>query len=391
MPLGALRVTHHDALRALPTNFSDISISSGTPRNDSILIDYDELRRKQAELAKLRRLELEANKWRNGESVNWLEWLDHDPALERTDITSGEWVARHHDKCSDNLQIEGKEGSFYHPMFKFKDPISAVHITMRKNNEEKPFWDVYYAGGPGGPRTVTNLQVPSGGKHPRFPEFCPPLLKTDVYTLKLEHKPMGKQEGRTPKFDIELRLRPKLEIPKMSVDTFEENTKAPSLADRGLAEIVGPPKVINAADWKRDMEWRLNKIVGPPPRPVLPAYDTSEDTETNGEAIAPRMKMTHPPSSAELAKSRLIQLAEWDDPLQAKMRNDMKKRIRGEKVVDESRPIPDAPIFVEDGSMAAMPDAALLGSCLHNPLSFRSVVQSQSAASQRARRAGYFM
>merc|ERR1712118_112539 len=80
---------------------------------------------------------------------------------------------------------------WWHPKFVFNEPSHKVRIQLLEHDkdptkEDHKLWDVVFAGRPGNDYTITNDEVPVGGKMPLFPFFCKPLLGSSKYQLKIE-------------------------------------------------------------------------------------------------------------------------------------------------------------------------------------------------------------
>lgn len=135
--------------------------------------------------------------------LEWLEFVDEPDNILSTDITSTQFVGEP-GKCSNNLSRPGSP--FWHPSFVFKESVPAVRVELLKNG--KKIWDVIFAGPPGPARVVPNDAPPAGGNMPLFPEFCPPLNRTDTYVLHVEHVPTGGETAMV-KFAEDVGLRAK--------------------------------------------------------------------------------------------------------------------------------------------------------------------------------------
>lgn len=135
------------------------------------------------------------------DGVEWLGQVEDSKYLAKTDLYTktfigtpqnpkkklkpGEWP-----ECEPFLEYPGKP--WWHPAFTFKVPIHAVRIRLTNLCEgeaclpaEKPYWDVTFAGQPGGIYKITNTHIPVGGKEPQFKPFCEPLKAKTKLELRI--------------------------------------------------------------------------------------------------------------------------------------------------------------------------------------------------------------
>eukprot|EP00929_Paragymnodinium_shiwhaense_P062363 TRINITY_DN31138_c0_g1_i1.p1 TRINITY_DN31138_c0_g1~~TRINITY_DN31138_c0_g1_i1.p1 ORF type:complete len:360 (-),score=65.47 TRINITY_DN31138_c0_g1_i1:91-1170(-) len=247
------RLALASAGRRLPVSFTDLVVTPGNRAE----IDYRALRRERRRLQELVGTPQEASTWRElkRKGENWLQFLDEAKSLKSTDILSSDWVAWDSDHCSPNLSPEGS--AFWHPQFQFKDEVKAVSIKLTKQGEKEPFYDVIFAGRPGGPKIVPNHATPAGGDKPLFPEFCPSISKDQIYILHLEHLLKGTERASLPLFEEDIRLKPVVDVHDITPRAVER-----------LQE--------------------LDRILGPEPRPIYYGPKHDLDSDTNGAAIPER-------------------------------------------------------------------------------------------------------
>eukprot|EP00928_Gymnodinium_smaydae_P039980 TRINITY_DN27198_c0_g1_i1.p1 TRINITY_DN27198_c0_g1~~TRINITY_DN27198_c0_g1_i1.p1 ORF type:complete len:365 (-),score=78.99 TRINITY_DN27198_c0_g1_i1:12-1067(-) len=134
---------------------------------------------------------------------DFLEFVEIPKWLKYSDITSTEWLGWKNN-CSKN--VTRKKAPFWHPFFVFKAGVSVVKVQLSKDGDT--LWEAIYSGPPGAGNEVTNEHVPTGGKKPLFPEFCPPINPTDRWQLHIEHLP-DLNDGQVPAFVEDLTLKPK--------------------------------------------------------------------------------------------------------------------------------------------------------------------------------------
>ncbi|CAK9062201.1 EF-hand domain-containing protein [Durusdinium trenchii] len=166
-----------------------------------------------------------------------------------------------------------RRGEFYHPYFRFKDPVYAVRVQLEEFRRGKPkekIWDAIFAAGGGGDQEVPREETPVGGHLPLFREFCQPLAEDTRWELRVTDVTPNRKGKPTKSFDETVVLRPRGDLPR----TYH-------LRKTGLP----PPKKFSAEYWARkgrlarreaEAEKIMSDLAWPPRRPMRVKSDTPD-------------------------------------------------------------------------------------------------------------------
>lgn len=248
-----MRTAFNDTIWALPQD-GHIPLPDPLPLVRPNALQLLQSKRKAEEVVDLQNIRRE----------DWLEFEDPPDSIQKTDLLSSDWVQKGPECRMHNLDPNG-EAAFYHPYFRFKDPVYAVRVQLEEFRRGKPkekIWDAIFAAGGGGDQEVPREETPVGGHLPLFREFCQPLAEDTRWELRVTDVTPNRKGKPTKSFDETVVLRPRGDLPR----TYH-------LRKTGLP----PPKKFSAEYWARkgrlarreaEAEKIMSDLAWPPRRPM---------------------------------------------------------------------------------------------------------------------------